>query len=188
MKRGQTEVSLGTILLVILGIIGLVVVGMFIYKAYAKGGEVTDALPGGFDVAVASCEYTASLGNKGSYCASFKEIKVGGKNQYASCDYLVKTWDAEVKIPEGEDWTCSPEIAKTYCEQIRTNEQEDYNPLIVVNGETCEDRDVKEFGYVYIVSGVVCKKIVSDSNEAKDSATTYETEAECKKKLPATEE
>lgn len=141
MKRGQTEVSLGTILLVILGVVGLVVVGLFIYNAYSRVGEGVDALPGGITIAAAACNYVVSLDNQGSYCGDFKEIKVGGNNQWANCEHLRQTWGAEVDI-EGKDWSCKENADGTaydvvFCNSLKDSGEEDYEKTIV-NGRTCE--------------------------------------------------
>jgi hypothetical protein len=144
-KRGQTEVSMGTILLLVVGVIGVVVVGIFIYSAFDRGNQGIDALPGGFDVAVVACQSVLQLGDLGSeasYCSSFKKIDVGGNDQWASCDYLSKTWNADIDLGD-RDWKCRNN-QKVFCEALRESEGQDFDDSLIVDGKTCRSYGIYE--------------------------------------------
>ena len=140
-KRGQTEVSLGTLLLLILGIGGLILVGFGFYKYWDKITQPSEQAPEAL-VAVKSCEFSVSIDDKGGYCADFKEVEVAGKKQFVNCDYLIQLGNT---IQGSEKISCdaTSDYAKMYCESLKTSQGTNYDGTDLVNGQTCLARGIE---------------------------------------------
>lgn len=136
-KRGQ-ELSIGTLILIILGIVVLVVIVIglttgtdFLFGLFEKG-------PGSsLEIVAQGCGVAAEAGLYIDYCKEFKEVEINGVEQYVNCEFP----DIEAVI-DG-DLVCSSkkgfelaETAKAFCKG------KDIDTL--VNGAACSTYNTEE--------------------------------------------
>ncbi len=147
-KKAQREVSIGTLLLLLLGIGGLALVILGFYNYWGKFSKIPGQLPGDLEVVAQSCEISAKSGLKTSYCIEFKEIKLGGKKQYVNCPYLLKI-GADIpssgniqcdKAPDDTNYKAVKGFegdydADRYCKRLRADS--DYEGKTIINGIIC---------------------------------------------------
>jgi len=137
--RGQREVSFGTFLLLILGVVGLILV----IVGFTKGwGFITDIFgKTNIDITLISqkCESLASVGAAG-FCSDRVEI---GKDNYVNCPYAINTLGANIT---GTAPGCDPDAgAKAICNKLKLEEGDKYDSeKSKVNAKTCESLGVKK--------------------------------------------
>ncbi len=142
-KRGQEGITIGTLLLIVLG---LVVVVTIIIGATSGFGFIFDKFklaPGQDLQAVAkSCEIAAQNNLKADYCYTFKEVELDGKSQYVNCEdsRVIASMVEQVD----KSFTCDDVDEKSAIENYCMNNvaEKDWEKILV-NGKTCKD-----YGYM----------------------------------------
>lgn len=140
-KRGQTEVGLGTFLLIVVGVIGLVLVGLFVYNSWSKINKLGDLAPEDRTLYKTACEQAVSIGKTG-YCSDFKEVKIEKKTQYMNCEFLNSAYGLDVDATslgacEGTELE-EKTISKGYCTYLVNKKVlSQTNPYVILNGLNC---------------------------------------------------
>ncbi|MBC8435015.1 hypothetical protein H8D91_00750 [archaeon] len=133
-KRGQSEIGLGTLLMIIIGVVGLVLVGMFVYNSWNKINTTVGTItPEDRTVYAQACEQALTLGEAG-YCMDFKEVKIGKEKQYMNCDNLND--DFALNISD-TSITCGLDVGKDFCKYLNTTEVVTATVNKTVNGKIC---------------------------------------------------
>ena len=130
-KRGQ-GLSVTTLILIVLGIVVLVVVILGFTKGWNFVFGKIDILPGqSLQTAVKSCEISAQQELTVDYCNEFKEVKLAGKKQWITCDYIVDAGIAalEKTIDDCPDYR---DLAVEFCTNLD-------KPSATVNGGVCSE-------------------------------------------------
>lgn len=118
-KRGQSEIGLGTFLLIILGVVGLILVGMFVYNSWSKiNDSVATITPEDRTVYAQACEQALNLGEAG-YCNDFKEVKIGKEKEYMNCQFLNEQFGLGI---DEKAIDCAENIGTNYCTYLKTME------------------------------------------------------------------
>lgn len=135
-KRGQTEVGLGTFLLIVVGVIGLVLVGLFVYNSWSKINKLGDLAPEDRTLYKTACEQAVSIGAS-AYCEDFKQVKIDKKTQYMNCAFLKDSYGLE--IDDSVIGGCADNVADQYCIFLNTTKvlNNKTNPTVFINNENC---------------------------------------------------
>ena len=139
-KRGQTEVGLGTLLLIIIGVVGLILVGMFVYNSWSKISKTTDLVPEDRTLYAQVCAQSLALGES-AYCDDFKVVKIDKKEQYMSCAFLNDKFGLNI---EDSAVDCTKDYASSKCDQLRTTLEVKVGVNQSVNGRVCSVEEFKE--------------------------------------------
>ncbi len=116
-KEGQEGLSLGTLLMIILGVVVLVVLVLGFTGAFDFIFRQTDQLPQALESAVQGCRVAAQGSLTTSYCYQFREI---GNDQYINCqDSRVQEAlrNEDVNIPQISCESLNNEITR-FCNTI----------------------------------------------------------------------
>jgi hypothetical protein len=135
-KRGQTEVGLGTFLLIVVGVIGLVLVGLFVYNSWSKINQIGDLAPEDRTLYKTGCEQAVNIGVAG-YCEDFKKVKIGKQSQYMNCEHMNGAYGLEVDASSVGG--CSDNVVSNYCTFLNTTKvlNNKTNPWVLINGKNC---------------------------------------------------
>ena len=136
-KRGQ-ELTLGTVILLVLGVIVLV----FLILGFSKGWNyVFDKLgflPDDLNSAAQVCEtYAASDNLKLSFC-QFRELTINGKEGWYNCegiyDVAVGSLGEDIRFGRG---SCDDSAEYNFCLQLKETEGTNFNDKTLVNEDDC---------------------------------------------------
>jgi len=155
-RRGQGE-SGGSMIIFILIIVVAAVIGLGIYAFYNRVDTSLNLFDVESESMKASCKTSLSLAKTdeakfAEYCGTFKyPLKVGGKNSYATCAYLVQ---------RGANFLSEEDISKTIMSKCNSNVASAfaYNKCFELNR-------TKPVGtnWAEIINGVKCNKDLADS-------------------------
>ena len=128
-KRGQ-EMSITTLMLIVLGVIVVVVVIMAVSGVFGPIFSGLKLAPSGLGTLVKACDGYVQIDSKTDYC-TFRDVTIDGKTEYLSC--------ADSRVQEGMDQTlagrltCNTDDVKDECTKLIKSGVK--NP--VVNKEVC---------------------------------------------------
>jgi hypothetical protein len=156
-KKGQ-EMSIGTLILIILGLVVLVVVIIGFTTGFGWLADIFGLAPGNLEKITQSCIISAQGDLTASYCAEFKELE---SNHMVNCQYNLveptvkdqaKELDCDLyyKAPEYSD-SGEKGAAEWYC---KGNVLADKWDKTKVNGKTCQD-----WGFAAPAAPVECSDI-----------------------------
>ena len=137
-KKAQEGISLGAILLIVLGIIAVVVIVVGLTTGFGFITKIFGVAPGQTLEALAqSCKISAENDLRLDFC-SFKELTIEGKKQFINCedDRIKATLQIEpgLNLPDCVK-DLGPEYdAKIFCETEKLDDSK------IVNGKSCLDR------------------------------------------------
>lgn len=120
--------SIGTLILIVLGIIVLVLLVLGFSIGWGNLWEKINIFGGGgssIGDVVTACNLAVDTNNKYDYCENFRRIKIDGKTEYVNCE------DGRVKTTVKSGISCSGTEAKDQCIKLITD---------AVNGKTGEDK------------------------------------------------
>jgi len=86
-KRGQ-DLSIGTLILIVLGIIVLVLLILGFSMGWGNLWEKINIFGGGgssIESVISACNIAVASGSEYSYCQDFKKIKINQKTEYVNC-------------------------------------------------------------------------------------------------------
>ncbi|MEM4326342.1 MAG: hypothetical protein QXU40_03505 [Candidatus Pacearchaeota archaeon] len=139
-KRAQTEVSLGTMLLLILGIVALVIVIIGFTSGWNYIFSSIGLLPDDLTKMAVLCkEYAGIDALKVSYC-EFKEGRIQGKKGWYNCKYVYDVL-SDVRGGGAVDFSrvdCNESLESIYCNNLRKS-LGDKSENIIVNGKKCSE-------------------------------------------------
>jgi len=118
-KRGQEGMSIGTLLLIILGVVVLVILILGFTMGFEYIFDKIGLLPGqSLETVAQSCAISVQGDLMVDFC-SFKEVKVDGKKQYVNCNddrlepsIVARLVDTDKEIPTGQ----CVDAEKAFCE------------------------------------------------------------------------
>jgi len=134
-KKGQ-DLSIGTLILIVLGIIVLVILILGFSLGWGSLWEKINIFSGGSSIGevVTACNLAGTQSNKYGYCQDFKTVKIDGKTEYLNCQ------DSRIQSSlEGERITCENNVrdsAKWYCLELGNDRQ--IKDTTEVNGFNCK--------------------------------------------------
>ena len=140
-KRGQ-EMSISTLLLLVLGVIVLVVIVIGFTQGwnYFAGIFGGDTLPGDYEKIAQSCKLSQDSGLITSYCTEFKQITINKAKEYANCANF-KERGLISFVSETQAIACNPvslvKSAKTFC--IGKNDDVRVNKVRCLNFKNADD-------------------------------------------------
>jgi len=140
-KRGQ-DLSIGTLILIVLGIIVLVLLILGFSMGWGNLWEKINIFSGGgssIESKITTCSTAVIQGETGKYtfCEKFDEMKIDGKTEYLSCE------DPRVLNSLSDRIDCTDkDYAKLKCESLKESKGDKFDPKIKVNSVTCEDRGI----------------------------------------------
>lgn len=182
-KRGQEGIGLGTLLLIILGVVVLVV----LIVGFTKGfdfifGKIGIAPGQSLQTAVASCEIAGQQELKADYCDEFKEVEIDDVKQLVTCDYLanppLNKISEEKKLKEscyGSGKSATTEGLR-YCQALF--KQGKVKSDTRANNVLCASKTCEALGGFAVVKTDTCppdndetltKQITSGFSDSKDS-------------------
>ena len=126
-KKGQ-EMSVTTLILIIIGIVLLVVLILGFTMGWQNLWNKINILGGtsNIETVIQACNLAATSDSTYSYCSEFKQIKVSGKTEYLNCE------DSRV-TGLTKTLTCSSDVAPKFCEGLTLKAGD----IVKVNGKTC---------------------------------------------------
>ena len=156
-KKAQ-DLSIGTLILIVLGIIVLVLLILGFSMGWGNLWEKINIFGGSSSVndVVTSCQLAVTSKNTYSFCQEFRKIKVGSDVEYLNCE------DARVKASLDGELSCTkPEKYLTWRELYCTEKLTDKE----------REKNVK-------VNNIVCTPLPCANTEKKQAVKN--TEEECK--------
>lgn len=142
-KKAQTEVGLGTMLLLILGAIALVVIIIGITMGFGEFFGLLGFLPDDLTTMATACAGYVDMNLRGDYC-TFREGRIGGVKGWYNCDFVHnKSIEilAEEPFVKMTGW-CAAEAPEVKCRALKAEKEARYTGGEIVNGETCIDLGV----------------------------------------------
>src|SRR3989338_4641312 len=134
-KKGQTEVGLGTVLLLVLGFVALVIVIVGFTKGFGFFTRIFEVSKVDTELISQKCNSLLSLGVSG-YCGDEVEI---GVDSFVNCDYAAK--NLGVKVTNPPDSACGSlcTAEKSICTRLRIKDGDNFNEeKVKVNEQTCK--------------------------------------------------
>lgn len=143
-KRGQ-ELSITTIILIIIGIVVLVVIIIGFTQGTDFFFDKLNFLPGQtLESFVQACSIAGQSGLTADYCKSFKKVELNKQKMFVNCQYdeVENLIDSDKRLSESKCGTES-ENAKKQCGDLRVQKGDSFSAnKIIVNGISCADRGV----------------------------------------------
>ena len=144
-KRGQEGMSIGTLLLIILGVVVLVILILGFTMGFEYIFDKIGLLPGqSLETVAQSCAISVQGDLMVDFC-SFKEVKVDGKKQYVNCNddrlepsIVARLVDTDKEIPTGQ----CVDAEKAFCEGKKADGKKMAD--LTVNGKTCVGYEVTD--------------------------------------------
>ena len=133
-KRGQ-DLSIGTLILIVLGIIVLVLLILGFSIGWGNLWEKINIFGGGSSIGdvVTACNLAITSQNTYDFCQNFRKIKVDSKTEYVNCeDDRVQSGLQGTNLacgtpPEGANW------ANWYCIQLNFNNKIKVGETLTIN-------------------------------------------------------
>ena len=142
-KKGQQEVSMGTVLLIIIGVIAVVLIVVSVTGGFDYLSGLFEQKTGDLTVFTAACTTYSQGELYNDYCREFREGEVLGVSGFFNCQY--EPFQADIKkdgvvldCSRYGKYTSADSSATEYCTQTRTAEGKEFNPEMIVNGKSCK--------------------------------------------------
>jgi hypothetical protein len=145
-KRGQ-ELSVGTLILIVLGIVLLVLLILGFSLGWSNLWEKINIFSSAtsLDSVAQKCSLAVTSSSLTSYCEDFKQITVDGKKQYVNCEFSKLNLDKTLTC-SGESRRkskCIELIKAKFADKFDSSQEAKYSGEcremtdLVVNGESC---------------------------------------------------
>lgn len=168
-KRGQ-DLSIGTLILIVLGIVVLVILILGFSLGWANLWEKIGLYGGGSSIGdlIKACDSKVALSNKYGYCNEFTLLTLeGGQKAYLNCD------DSRVKTSLRDTMTCdnSDTTIKEFCGTLAKTDKLKADTR--VNSQLCSALDCEALGGITVglaqdLSQKDAKCILSDNTYPKN--------------------
>jgi len=133
-KKAQ-DLSIGTLILIVLGVIVLVLLILGFSMGWGNLWEKINIFQGGSNVetVIQACSLHAVNNARYSYCSDFKQIRIDNKKQYINCESSLVSPRLEKRL------TCDGDEAREKCISLRDAETDKtkFDDTTKVNGKTC---------------------------------------------------
>ena len=140
-KRGQEGMTLGTLLLIILGVVVLVVLIIGFTTGFGFIFNIFDAAPGQqLEAVVQGCVLAANNNLVTDYCRQFREVSVDGQKQFVLCQSDIVQQAISARDENVDDINCGAFVGAVndFCRNSDELRSRDWNSVLV-NGTTCEE-------------------------------------------------
>lgn len=171
-KRGQ-ELTVGTLILIVLGVIILVLLVLGYSMGWGNLWERINIFQGGssLESVIQSCKVAVSSASTFTYCQDFKKVKVDGKIEYVNCE------DTRVSSSVGGSLSCtnSAQVIEDKCKALilevaAVKGKRDCSGVSKVNGQVCESiPNLKDS----------CEKTIAQCTEYADKTAKVCLTAQC---------
>ena len=145
-KRGQ-ELSVGTLILIVLGIVLLVLLILGFSLGWSNLWEKINIFGGStsLDSVVQKCNLAVASSSVASYCDSFSQITFDGKKQYVNCEYSKLSLDKKLTCSGATsrfEQKCTELVKEKFNGEFKDSEETAFNTkcgkeILVVNGDSC---------------------------------------------------
>ena len=139
-KKGQEGVSIGTILIIVLGLVAVVVLIVGVSGGFGNFFEKIGAIFGSgttVETIIQVCNGAASSESKYLYCSDFKQVEFESGNEYINCE------DPRVRNNLKNVLTCDTGREVAFCDSLTNNKKGDQLEKVCdntkVNGKSCRD-------------------------------------------------
>jgi len=135
-KKGQKEMSIGTLLAIILGVVVLVVLILFFTGAFDRLGVLPDAVPGDLEAVAQSCRLAVQGDLITDYCYNFREV---ADNRYVNCEDGRIGSSLRQQNVEFENIECVPNLKENAMRDICNSARDSDVDKIIFNGNSSLD-------------------------------------------------
>jgi hypothetical protein len=135
-KRGQ-DLSIGTLILIVLGIVVLVLLILGFSLGWSNLWEKINIFGGGSSIGEVStrCRLDVDSQNTYDYCQDFKTVKVSGKTEYLNClDTRIQT-SLTTRLEGGCEGKTADVMALEYCNANVNNFLKADTDKVKINGK-----------------------------------------------------
>lgn len=145
-RKGQEGISIGTLLIIVLGVVAVVIIIIGISGGFDFIFGKIDVLPGqSLQSAVQSCKIAAEQELQVDYCRTFKEVEINDIEQRVTCQFIAGENIDSSLTPS--TFSCgsgvtSDSVAVKYCEDLRTAGKLNVDDDTLYNGKTCKGHGV----------------------------------------------
>lgn len=122
-KKGQ-DLSIGTLILIVLGIVVLVLLILGFSIGWSNLWEKINIFQGGSSISdvITSCKLAVVAGNTFDYCQNFNKIKIDGNTEYLNCqDTRVQSGLQGSGLPCSSPYDSSFNSAVQYCNKLKAD-------------------------------------------------------------------
>jgi hypothetical protein len=134
-KRGQ-DLSIGTLILIVLGIVVLVLLILGFSMGWGNLWEKINIFGGGgssIETVISACNLAITSNSHYSYCEDFKKIKIDGKTEYVNCQDGRIQPSLNGQLECRDEWKDASTSANKFCtETLRPRTKQ--GTIIKVNG------------------------------------------------------
>lgn len=135
-KLGQREMSIGTLLAIVLGIVVLVVIILAVTGTFDDIFSKTEALPGNVEAIAQSCKIAVQANLITDYCYNFKKVS---DEEYINCeDGRIEDSLMQQNI-DTSAITCAPGLVEGVKKEICKTVIAAKKDKVTVEGQTCKD-------------------------------------------------
>jgi len=133
-KRGQ-GLSIGTLILIVLGIVVLVLLVLGFSMGWSNLWEKINILGGGNSVSevVTACNLAVTQNLKYDYCQNFHKVKVDGKTEYLNCQDERVEINLDSKLTCEGDYADRTKSANKYCKELQANDKISTGNTVKIN-------------------------------------------------------
>jgi len=145
-KRGQ-DLSIGTLILIVLGIIVLVLLILGFSLGWSNLWEKINIFKGGSSIGdiANACKIAVASQDVYSYCQDFKKIKINGQTEYLNClDGRVQSSLESERITCPDGYTTDEISAKSYC--IGQTKSTTKQGNVKINGKLYDSSNCNKIG------------------------------------------
>ncbi len=156
-KKAQ-DMSIGTLILIVLGIIVLVLLILGFSIGWGNLWEKINIFGGSSSIGdvVTACNLAVTSNNPYDYCQNFKKVKVNGETQYVNCQFIEDQLDSKITSC-APDYNNKQQSAKTYCIILIAGNKVTTDKPIKVNDIRCPN------DFPDISNKKSCSQIASES-------------------------
>ncbi len=135
MKRGAIDLSVGTIILIVLGVVVLIALILGFTRAFSYFFDQTDQLPTELESAVQVCKAAAEQSLITSYCYQFRELD---EDTFVNCEYsTIKTVLSEQYDVDTSSISCNAQTVEAEAVRFCEDKNADTEIITSTGSKTC---------------------------------------------------
>lgn len=174
-KRGQEGVSTTSIIAMVIGVLVLVVVGYFVWKAGSQTQDIAKLLPDQFQKAILYCENSPFKNNLGQYCSDYKEFTLSNQVHYYNCYELGNMAPSKPEWATNENLNCADGAAREVAQCYLLQQSGKTSSATFVGDTECS----KAIEYCKNKDAYPATKCILASDASKCSGESYPSFNDC---------